>query len=470
MSEIDLLGIERGLVVAPAGCGKTHAIVDAVQRHTRRKPILVLTHTNAGVAALRQRLNRLGVPRSAYRLSTIDGWAMRLVSMFPTRAAYGDGPSPAKPDYNLIRTCASRLLRAGHVSDIIQASYARLIVDEYQDCSVNQHHVASFLAESLPTVVLGDPLQSIFGFKGDPLADWRKDVCTRFPPSATLATPWRWRNAGNEELGFWLLDLRSKLEADKRIDLETAPKSVRWAQLNGDAADHSRLIRAARCDHRSPGETNLVIGDSKSAGSRFRIARSVPGMVTIEPVALQDALDFADMLTLGDGSEVDDALQFAETVVTNVDREGVLKRLATLSAGKERRTADDVEQAALRLEAEPSCANVAELLSACTRRSEARVYRPTVLRACLRALQMSASNPAVSFKDAMVRVREENRAVGRQLPTHAIGSTLLLKGLEADHVVVLNAGALDRNNLYVAMSRGAKTITVCSRANALAPV
>jgi DNA helicase-2/ATP-dependent DNA helicase PcrA len=53
---IDLLAISRGTVTAPAGCGKTHLIAEALTRHGSGKPILVLTHTNAGVVALRGRL------------------------------------------------------------------------------------------------------------------------------------------------------------------------------------------------------------------------------------------------------------------------------------------------------------------------------------------------------------------------------------------------------------------------------
>jgi hypothetical protein len=71
---IDLLSIARGTVTAPAGCGKTHLIADALTRHENTKPILILTHTNAGVVALRGRLDRLRVPPKAYRLLTIDGW------------------------------------------------------------------------------------------------------------------------------------------------------------------------------------------------------------------------------------------------------------------------------------------------------------------------------------------------------------------------------------------------------------
>ncbi len=86
--EIDLLKVDRGTVTAPAGCGKTHLIADALARHTASKPILVLTHTNAGVAALKGCLDRASVPTSAYRLATIDGWSMRLLTLFPRRSGH----------------------------------------------------------------------------------------------------------------------------------------------------------------------------------------------------------------------------------------------------------------------------------------------------------------------------------------------------------------------------------------------
>lgn len=139
MPEVNLLAIERGTVTAPAGCGKTHLIADAIGRHEGRKPILVLTHTNAGVAALRGRLERAQVPSAAYRLTTIDGWAMRLLTLFPRRS--GHDPeiltvSNARQHYPAIRNAARGLLAAGHINDVLAATYDRLIVDEYQDCAV----------------------------------------------------------------------------------------------------------------------------------------------------------------------------------------------------------------------------------------------------------------------------------------------------------------------------------------------
>jgi hypothetical protein len=47
-----VLDSERGLIVAPAGCGKTHLITETLNINAG-EPYLVLTHTTAGVAALK---------------------------------------------------------------------------------------------------------------------------------------------------------------------------------------------------------------------------------------------------------------------------------------------------------------------------------------------------------------------------------------------------------------------------------
>ena len=141
MSDIDLLAIARGTVTSPAGCGKTHLIAKSLTRQSGVKPILVLTHTNAGVAALRGRLDRMEVPAKAYRLFTIDGWGMRLIRTFPSRSGHQpDILNLTQPgsDYPSIRDAVWKLLQAGHVKDVLQASYNRLIVDECQDCSIRQ--------------------------------------------------------------------------------------------------------------------------------------------------------------------------------------------------------------------------------------------------------------------------------------------------------------------------------------------
>ena len=55
--------------------------------------------------------------------------------------------------------------------------------------------------------------------------------------------------------------------------------------------------------------------------------------------------------------------------------------------------------------------------------------------------------------EAAVQVREQSRLIGRPLAKRTVGSTLLLKGLEADVAVILNPGLMDSQHLYVAMTR-----------------
>jgi superfamily I DNA/RNA helicase len=155
--ELSLLDIDRGLVVAPAGCGKTQLIANALRDHDSKKPILVLTHTNSGVAALRGRLGRAGVDPASYRLTTIDAFAIRMISTFPRRAGHDpDIIEGARPNYPAIRDAASGLLEAGHINDVLGANYSRLLVDEYQDCSVRQHAIIFHASSTLPTCVVGD--------------------------------------------------------------------------------------------------------------------------------------------------------------------------------------------------------------------------------------------------------------------------------------------------------------------------
>ena len=470
-NDIDLLAIDRSTVTAPAGCGKTQLIADALTRHTEEKPILVLTHTNAGVVALRGRLDRAGVPAKAYRLSTIDGWAMRLISTFPARSAHDPeilNLATPKTDYPNIRVAAAKLLRAGHVSDILAASYARLIVDEYQDCSVRQHAVVAYAARTLPTCVLGDPMQAIFGFGSDNLAKWDEDVCSYFPLAGELDTPWRWINANAEPLGDWLLEVRAKLLHGEPIDLATAPAHVSWVELDG-TEDHQRRLAAGRVRPPDRNGHVLIIGDSTSPDSQRQFASQTPGAVTVEAVDLRDLVSFARDFNLGAPAALEQLARFAQRIMTNVGAADLLRRVRSLTRGTARNPPTDVEQAALAFVREPSNRAAVNLLVEIGKEGGVRTHRPAVLRACIKALQLSDGTEGLTFHDATIQVREQNRLVGRPLPKRAVGSTLLLKGLEAEVAVVLNAGDLDARNLYVAMTRGSNALIVCSPSRILNP-
>jgi hypothetical protein len=467
--EIDLLSIRRGTVTAPAGCGKTHLIAESLTRHEGAKRILVLTHTNAGVAALHGRLDRAGVRPKAYRLLTIDGWAMRLVNTFPKRVAHDQSLlNLANPstDYPNIRVAAARMLKAGHISDVLAASYARLIVDEYQDCSIRQHALVVFAAKSLPTAVLGDPMQAIFGFGGDDLANWDEDVCKHFPLAGELATPWRWINAGTEAFGEWLLDARRKLLRGEPIDLRGAPPEVTWVELDG-TEDRKKQLMAGRVNAPGRNGSVLIIGDSRSPSSQREFASLIPGAVTVEAVDLKDLVTFARRFKLAAPNALRELAQFAQGVMSNVGADDLVRRIEALDRGRARKPATDFEKAALRFTLAPSYPGGVDVLVEIGKQGGVRAHRPAVLRACIKALQLCHGTDGLTFADAAIRMREQNRLVGRPLPGRAVGSTLLLKGLEAEVAVVLNADSLDRRNLYVAMTRGSKRLTICSKSPVL---
>jgi hypothetical protein len=467
--EIDLLAIDRGTVTAPAGCGKTHLIAEALSRHTGPKPILVLTHTNAGVVALRDRLGSAGVPAKAYRLSTIDGWAMRLVSMFPQRSGGPEGIlalANPRTDYPNIRVAAMNLLKARHINDVLGASYSRLIVDEYQDCSIRQHAVVACAAQTLSTCVLGDPMQAIFGFGADPLAKWNDNICRDFPIKGELITPWRWKNVGKEQFGKWLLEVREGLIRGEKIDLRTAPPEVIWVHLDG-TEDMVRKLKAARTPSAESDGGVLIIGSSTNPPSQRDFASKTPGAVTVENVDLRDFVDFTRSFDFAAPDAIDALVKFAGGVMTNVGAPDLIRRLASLRAGTARKEQSATEQAGLSFCDDPCPKRAVDLLVEIGKEAGVRPHRPAVLRACIKALQRCDGTEGNTFHDAAVRIREQNRLVGRPLAKRSVGSTLLLKGLEAEVCVVLDADELDARNLYVAMTRGSRRLVICSKAQEL---
>ena len=365
-------------------------------------------------------------------------------------------------DYPNIRLAAAKVLGEGHLNDILMASYAHLIVDEYQDCSDGQHAVVSCAAETLPTCVLGDPMQAIFGFgSNNRLPSWQNDVCDSFPPAGELTKPWRWINADAEDLGNWLLDVRRNLSQGIPIDLCKAPPGVRWVQLDG-RGDRQKQLQAALVRPPNGKGSVLIIADSTNPAGQRKFASQIPGAVTVEAVDLRDLVNFARSFDLEACDALRKLVEFAKSVMSKVGAADLIRRVATLAQGTARNPASDAEQAALAFIEAPSESTAVDVLIEINKKSDVRVYRPTVLRACIEALKLCSGADSVTFYDAAIRIRERNRVVGRALPKRAVGSTLLLKGLEAEVSVVLNADSLDARNLYVAMTRGSKALSICS--------
>jgi DNA helicase-2/ATP-dependent DNA helicase PcrA len=130
--------------------------------------------------------------------------------------------------------------------------------------------------------------------------------------------------------------------------------------------------------------------------------------------------------------------------MTNIGPDDLLARVATLKAGRARREATDTEKAAIAFSNAPSYSLASELLATMNRDAGVRTVRPPVLRGCHRMLQLCAAPGGPAAYDAAVQVRDQARLIGRPLASRTVGSTLLLKGLEAD-VSDTKAGADGRS-------------------------
>src|SRR5690606_20341770 len=110
---------------------------------------------------------------------TIAGWCLRLATSYPSMAGLLLGHGPL--DWGAVYDATARLINTGSIDRVIKSSYVGVLVDEYQDCTIDQHNVIRVLADRIPVCVFGDPLQSVFNFAHQPVVDWDRDVIPHFP-------------------------------------------------------------------------------------------------------------------------------------------------------------------------------------------------------------------------------------------------------------------------------------------------
>lgn len=468
--DLDILDIPAGSIRAPAGFGKTQLIAETLRRFTGSKPILILTHTNAGVAALRARLEKFKIPSECFRVYTLDSWAIRTLSYFPFRSAFPSSELRSKAiSYPAVRAKILKLLTERHIDEVISSTYSRLLVDEYQDCQEIQHDMVKHIASLLPTCVFGDPLQAIFGFGSNTVVPWQK-VEADFPALQELTTPWRWRNSGNEELGRWLYKVRVDLMAGRDIDLSAAPHSVSWIQLKGDG-EEIRKAQLSACNLRADSESDnvLVIGDSRSPESRNKLASQIPGASVVERVDFSDLLDFGSAFNPNAPYALDVLIRWRLKCLTGLNEDAFRSRVNSLAKNTQRRPGSALELSALSFEQSRTFRDALSFLQTPDDSKEERFFRPELHRAIIRVLQMKVENEDIELLECASRIRESGRAQGRLLSKCAVGSTLLVKGLESEVAVILDADQMDRRNLYVALTRASKKVVICSRSRILSP-
>ena len=157
---------KNGIIIAPAGYGKTEDIAVQVKMFESNKKILILTHTNVGIEELLSRIKKYSIKSNKVNIMTIASFSLKYIKMFPSISGYDKKKELFDNDiYNQMNI----LLKNVHIREIIKNSYDQLFVDEYQDCSISQHKMIKELCDILNYKIYGDPLQSLYEFNDIPV-------------------------------------------------------------------------------------------------------------------------------------------------------------------------------------------------------------------------------------------------------------------------------------------------------------
>jgi UvrD/REP helicase N-terminal domain len=451
----------RAYVIAAAGCGKTHLIADAVECAPDHRQ-LILTHTNAGVDALRRRLAGRGIPDRRAHVETISGFAQRYAAAYP-KTCQIDVTQPSGVEWRDVQHGATRFFatRAGRA--VITDSYGGLYVDEYQDCTQIQHALIRELADVLPTRILGDPMQAIFDFAGEPLVNF-DDFDDDFERLDDLTYPWRWAST-NPQLGEWLLYARRCLLAGKDPNFHSAPLDARRAGNVARMVCTPEQVNACK-DY---GGEDSVVAIRRLQHAAHETASKLRGVFTsMEEMDCRELFAAASKLDRTAGAaRALVILDFSTKCMTKVSTYLGATRKA-INSGKTPVTrggkAEAATRALMRAAGEDTPINLLSALREMAKLPDVVLYRAELYEEMCRTMCGAESAPGQSYEDLAWAVRDQTRRRGRAVRGRVVSRTLLVKGLEFDHAIVLDYAELNSpKEKYVALTRPRRSLTVLLR-------
>jgi DNA helicase-2/ATP-dependent DNA helicase PcrA len=399
-------------------------------------------------------------------VDTIASWALRYTQSFPQTSGIQNPLPKTKAAWDSVYDAARNLMARQPIRNILQASYSGVYVDEYQDCTIQQHNLVSAIAAVLPTRLLGDPLQGIFDFGQNRPIDWERDVTPNFPELPTLDRPWRWESK-NTQLGQWLTTIRQNLLNRRPISLVGAP--VRWESIPTVNPIIQQVSVCLEIGRHAPDTVVVFCGMPQQC--HYAASRLKGLYQCVEAIETQDLfLGGTKIETTHGPLRAAAVIDFAAKCLTKIGT--VLGRVKTVyqsgsipntRQGQLSNTYDLLRQVAQ----DDSYAVIIRALEQISSIPQAVMYRRELFNEMIRGLRAALVEGNGTLSDALWLVRNRTRFTGRRLGRCVVGTTLLVKGLEFDHAIILDADGMDSKDLYVALTRGAKSLTIFSRSQTI---
>jgi len=340
-----------------------------------------------------------------------------------------------------------------------------LIVDEYQDCSSMQHDLVCTLARiaDAELIVLGDPLQAIYDFPGDPVIEWEE--VADLPEFAIDVEPWRWREH-NHALGQELLALRQVLIDGDPVDL-SAYSQIRWIQESSDSRRQTAWSISNEGGSIAVLERwgNTAAALARQLGGRFGMMEELEGTRLL---AVADAVDGGDGL-----AGVIALIGFAKQCHANLPQQlnqkcNAMQQSGTFPNFTSGNSAAPALEPLRSFAEAPSPKALSAALDGLDELGGTR-FGKEAWRDFRSAVELWSDDPHAGLRHAVQAVRDRSRVRGRRAEQRTVTRTVLVKGLEYDHCVVNRADELTRCELYVALTRARSTVTVLSNDRMITP-
>ncbi|MGN0281342.1 MAG: UvrD-helicase domain-containing protein [Prevotella sp.] len=479
MTLTDFLKAPKGLLIAPAGHGKTHTIGNCVKLCPDDSVQLILTHTHAGIASLRAKFKKLGISNNKYKLETISGFAQRLVFAYVHKDEIPE--QEEKGYFDFIIKKSIDLLSLVSVQVVVKNSFQGVFVDEYQDCTLDQHQMIMRLADLMPAHILGDELQGIFSFAGRKV-EFNKELAD-FEHFDFLTEPWRWKLNGNcEKLGHKIIHIRERLLSyrtsftlvhdedahffvneyntidnryytirkcidnlkDNSILLITPTyKDLETGRLRGGIIDRADMRKRIGIEHSF---TLLEAIDDKSF---YSVSKDVDDLINGISRSRRKIYKIYEVLT-----------KFTFNVTELKEWIEPQKNYIKQKRDKNKELSKGLEECCNTFINNSTMTNFYSIFNFFYKTLHLRPKRPELLHSLAVCMKNAVSN-GISVYDNMVEYKNRIRQIGRKVEGRCMGTTLLTKGLEFDTVVIVDAHLFsDKKNFYVAISRACKNVVI----------
>jgi len=462
---------DKVCLIAAAGCGKTHSISQALSYCDGLQ--LVLTHTNRGVHAIKEKLKKNKIHPGLYRVETISAFFKRYLFSYPIISGVKGLAETDENYWDKIYEAGLNFFKTNLAKMILQNTYSGIFVDEYQDCNINQHNAILEISKYLPVRVFGDPLQGIYDIgsnKGQLVDLDKKDQLLPGFEFFVLEEPWRWKE--NESLGDWLKTVRQNLINGDSINLVSLPTGINFVECTKTEKDIKK--RSECLSMLSKDGTILVIDIVDNVC--HSLAKNLDGRFqSDEEIHSKDLFSFA--------KELDNVLDIYEAIDIIFDLAAKCFTKFRTELGNfqdklkdERHVVNSKKYPKLKevlekmIQGEKADNNsMIELMNEIVSLKPGSLFRGELWRDAIRTISDSNSEEGLSFILSACRTRSIRSITGKPLSRKIISRTHLVKGLEFDHVLILCPEALNKKNLYVALTRARKSVTILSTTSILNP-